>query len=233
VGGLSFFWAWNIAQSNSRRRIGEAHRRYNRSVSSRLFILAVVLGASFSWAQKPTDNSLPGKSPTDNGPKGNSPTENGSTDKSKADATAPANRGNDAQESSSRETKIDISAPAGDDKSHPGSKEAVADLDGSENPDSSGVQEFHPWSPLKAMKDVEVGDFYFKRKNYKAALERYKEALYYKEGDALATFRLAVCEEKLGDKSEARKYFEQYLKVLPEGPFAKDARNSLDRMAKK
>lgn len=98
--------------------------------------------------------------------------------------------------------------------------------------DASGVQEFHPWSPMKAMKDVEVGDYYFKRKNYKAALDRYKEALYYKDNDAIATFRLAVCQEKLGDKAEARKNYEQYLKILPEGPFAKDAHASLDKLAK-
>ena len=94
------------------------------------------------------------------------------------------------------------------------------------------MQEFHPWNPLKAVKDIEVGDFYFKRKNYKAALGRYKDALYYKDGDAIATFRLAECQEKLGDKAEAKKDYEQYLKVLPEGPLAKDARASLNRLAK-
>jgi tetratricopeptide (TPR) repeat protein len=85
---------------------------------------------------------------------------------------------------------------------------------------------------MKAMKDVEVGDFYFKHKNYKAALDRYKEALYYKNNDAVASFRLAVCEEKLGDKDEAKKFYEQYLKILPEGPWAKEAQASLERLEK-
>jgi tetratricopeptide (TPR) repeat protein len=143
-----------------------------------------------------------------------------------------AARSREAEESSSHDTRIDISPPKNDAKNHPGSKEAVEDLDIPENIDVSGVQEFHPWNPMKALKNIEVGDFYFKRKNYKAALERYKEALYYKDGDALASFRLAVCQEKLGDKAEARKYYEQYLKILPEGPFAKDAHASLDRLAK-
>jgi tetratricopeptide (TPR) repeat protein len=143
-----------------------------------------------------------------------------------------AARNREAEESSSHDTRIDISPPKNDAKNHPGSKEAVEDLDIPENIDTSGVQEFHPWNPMKALKNIEVGDFYFKRKNYKAALERYKEALYYKDGDALASFRLAVCQEKLGDKAEARKYYEQYLKILPEGPFAKDAHLSLDRLAK-
>ena len=143
-----------------------------------------------------------------------------------------ADRDREAQESSSRETRTDISPPKDDAKTHPNSKSAVAGMEIEDQQDASGVQEFHPWSPMKAMKDVEVGDYYFKRKNYKAALDRYKEALYYKDNDAIATFRLAVCQEKLGDKAEARKNYEQYLKILPEGPFAKDAHASLDKLAK-
>jgi tetratricopeptide (TPR) repeat protein len=144
-----------------------------------------------------------------------------------------AERNREAQESSSRDTRVDIRPPKGDAKNHPYSKSAVADLEPADNQNASNVQEFHPWNPMKAMKDVEVGDFYFKRKNYRAALARYKDALYWKENDAIASFRLAQCQEKMGDKKEARKFYEQYLKILPEGPFAKDAHASLDRLAKK
>jgi tetratricopeptide (TPR) repeat protein len=150
-----------------------------------------------------------------------------------APSSQSAERNREAQESSSRDTRVDVSPPKDDAKNHPDSKSAVADLLGDENPDTSDVKEFHPWNPMKAMKDVEVGDFYFKRKNYHAALDRYKEALYYKDNDAVATFRLAVCQEKLGDPAEARKHYEQYLKILPEGPFAKEAQASLERLAKK
>jgi len=141
-------------------------------------------------------------------------------------------RNREAGESSSRDTRIDISPPKDDAKSHPYSKAAVADSDNDDNPDNSDVQEVHPWNPMKALKDVEVGDYYFKRKNYRAALDRYKEALFYKDNDAIASFRLAQCQEKMGDKSEAKKYYEQYLKILPEGEFAKEARTSLDRLEK-
>jgi tetratricopeptide (TPR) repeat protein len=139
-------------------------------------------------------------------------------------------RNREAEESSSHDTRIDISPPRDDAKNHPDSKSAIADLEAEDQPDGSGVQEFHPWNPMKALKDVEVGDFYFKRKNYRAALDRYKEALYWKENDAIASFRLAQCQEKLGSKEEAIKYYAQYLKILPEGPFAKDAHTSLDRL---
>jgi len=161
-----------------------------------------------------------------------------SSDKTAADKAASdkaAARNREAEESSSHDTRIDISPPKDDAKNHPGSQAAVAGLDipeASDNPENSGIQEFHPWKPMKALKDIEVGDYYFKRRNYKAALDRYKEALYYKAGDAVASFRLAVCQEKLGDKGEAKKYYEQYLKILPEGPFAKEAHASLDRIAK-
>jgi tetratricopeptide (TPR) repeat protein len=145
-----------------------------------------------------------------------------------------AERNREAQESSSRAGDIDISPPKDDAKKHPYSKAAVADseAENDDKPENSDVQEFHPWNPMKAMKDVEVGDFYFKRKNYRAALERYKEALYYKDNDAMASLRLAQCHEKLGNKSEAKKYYEQYLKILPEGEFAKEAHASLDRLEK-
>lgn len=152
------------------------------------------------------------------------------TDKTAADKAAARNR--EAEISSSLDTRIDISAPKDDAKNHPDSKSAVAGLSVADSPDTSSVQEFHPWNPLKAAKDIEVGDFYFRRKNYRAALDRYKEALYYKDNDAVASFRLAVCQEKLGDEADAKKYYEQYLKILPEGPFAKDAQASLDRLAK-
>src|SRR6266699_5256339 len=79
-------------------------------------------------------------------------------------------------------------------------------------------------------KDVEVGDFYFKRKNYRAAADRYREALFYKDNDAVATFRLAVCLEKMDQPDEARKEYESYLKILPHGPQAEEAQKAIDRL---
>jgi tetratricopeptide (TPR) repeat protein len=134
-----------------------------------------------------------------------------------------------SQESSSRDTRVDTTPPRDDDKNHPYSHDVASDL---EAPPASDVQEFHPWNPYKAGKDIQVGDFYFKRGNFKGALERYKDALYYKQGDAVATFRIGECQEKLGNKAEARKYFEQYLKILPEGPLAKTAHASLEKLDK-
>jgi len=100
-----------------------------------------------------------------------------------------SDRNAEAEESSSRDTKIDITPPKDDAKNHPNSASAMEAVE--EQPSADGVQEFRPWNPMKALKDIEVGDFYYKRKNYRAALDRYKEALYYKDNDAVATFRVA------------------------------------------
>src|ERR1700731_2540914 len=129
-------------------------------------------------------------------------------------------------DSSSKDTQIDLSAPADDAKAHPQSSTAVADAEASAL-SGNGVSEFHTWDPHKAAKDVEVGDFYFKRRNYRAAEGRYREALRYKDNDAVATIRLAVCLEKLGILDDARAEYESYLKILPHGPQAGEAQKTI------
>jgi tetratricopeptide (TPR) repeat protein len=128
-----------------------------------------------------------------------------------------------SEESSSKDLGVDISPPKDDSKTHPFSDSAASEAGGD-------IQEFHPWDPHRAAKDVEVGDFYFKRKNYHAAEARYREALLYKSNDALATFGLAQCLDKLGEADEARQKYENYLKILPEGPRAQEAHKALGRL---
>jgi len=191
-----------------------------------LLSVALFLGAASSAvaqeSTKPTRKTPPANQapPRSDQPRSDSPDE--SRDKPSAVG------------SSSKDVPLDLSAPTDDDKSHPDSSSALHEAEDAaglyEGDELGGIQEFKPWNPHKAAKDVEVGEFYFKRKNYRAALDRYREALYYKNNDALATFRLGVCQEKLGDAGEARKAYEAYLKILPEGPFAAEAQQALQRL---
>jgi tetratricopeptide (TPR) repeat protein len=132
-------------------------------------------------------------------------------------------------ESSSKDTQVDLSPPADDAKAHPQSSAAVAEAE-AEALSSGGISEFHTWDPHKAAKSVEVGDYYFKLKNYRAAEDRYREALRYKDNDAVATIRLAVCLEKLGILDNARVEYESYLKILPHGPQSLEAQKAIDRL---
>jgi tetratricopeptide (TPR) repeat protein len=130
----------------------------------------------------------------------------------------------DDGQSSSKSTQIDLTPPADDAKAHPRSSDILMDEGSAEAADT------HPWDPHKAAKDIEVGDFYFKKKNYSAAESRYREALYYKDNDAIATYHLALCLEKLDRPGEAREQYESYLKILPHGPEAENAKKAIDRL---
>src|SRR5271155_2289337 len=131
-------------------------------------------------------------------------------------------------ESSSKDTQVDLSPPTDDAKTHPQSSAAVANA---EAEGLGGITELRSWDPHKAAKSVEVGDFYFKRKNYRAAEDRYREALRYKDNDAVATLRLAVCLEKMGIWDDARAEYQSYLKILPHGPQAGEAQKAIDRLS--
>jgi hypothetical protein len=192
-------------------------------VMSRCVVFSILLMAAGVLAQNPKQPPLP---PSQVPPR--TTPDSGS----RQDASIAPLRSRES--SSSKDDSVDLTPPKDDEKSHPGSAEAVRDAEDEaglyEGDEIGGVQEFKPWNPHKAEKDVEVGDYYFKRKNYRAALDRYREALYYKDNDAAATFKVAICEEKLGDLEEARTAYEKYLKILPQGPFAPEAHRALERL---
>ena len=137
--------------------------------------------------------------------------------RAKAPVSQTPPRSDDTGESSSKDTMIDLSPPKGDAKSHP-------------NSEAADVGEMHTYNPMRAMKDVEVGDYYFKTKNYVAAISRYREALEYKPMDAVATFALAQALEKNKQPADARESYQAYLKILPNGPHAEESRKALERL---
>jgi Flp pilus assembly protein TadD len=88
----------------------------------------------------------------------------------------------------------------------------------------------HPWDPHQADKDVEVGNYYLKHKNYRAALERFRSALLYKPNDAEATFGLAVTQEHMELLTQAYRSYSKYLEILPHGPQAQLAQDAMKRI---
>ncbi len=188
------------------------------SMRRKTIFLVVMSVSALSWAQSDSArDSSPTKPSRDLSPP--------RSDRVKAD-----DLGAEAGQSSSKETQIDLSAPEDDAKKHPQSAAAVEEAAAGVPP--GGVSEFHTFDPHRAAKSIEVGDFYFKRKNYKAAEERYREALGFKANDATATLKLAISLEKLGVFDDARAEYESYLKILPHGPEAAQAQAALERLKK-
>src|SRR5215467_2202287 len=89
---------------------------------------------------------------------------------------------------------------------------------------------FQPYDPHVAAKDVEVGYYNFKQRNYRSALDRFNHALLYKPHDAEATFGLALTQEKLDLLSQAYHNYEEYLKIVPTGAHAKEAQEAIKRI---
>ena len=192
-----------------------------------LFLAIVCVGLIRVAAAQET--SAPGTQPQEPTAQDSSPQDGQPVEQLPVDKSAPAPKDNRANpprsdnvpagESSSKQTAIDISPPANDAKSHP-----EAELG------SSDVDEFTPYDPMKAMKCIEVGDWYYKQENYKAAVSRYREALEWKPQDAEATYKLAQVLNKTGDVNGAKENYEAYLKILPNGPYAKKAKEALSKL---
>lgn len=213
--------------------------------------VGLLLGLNVAvWAQQdaappsapaPSSSSGSRESSTNPGQSGSAPPSSAPSDDSAKQARTPNlapprsdrvqadDLGSELGQSSSKDTQIDLDPPEDDAKAHPQSSAAVAEAAAGIS-GSNGVTEFHTWDPHKAAKNIEVGDFYFKRKNYRAAEGRYRDALRYKDNDALATIKLAVCLEKLGVLDDARAEYESYLKILPHGPQAEEAQKAIDRL---
>lgn len=197
----------------------------------RSLLLILILACSVGmWGQSsapassaPTNSEAPDSTPASKPATARAP----SLAPPRSDRVNVNDLGPEPGESSSKDSQIDLSPPPDDAKAHPQGSDVLMDVEGATNADGSEV---HPWNPHKAAKDIEVGDYYFKRKNYRAAEDRYREALTYKDNDAVATFRLAVCLEKMDQPDQARKEFENYLKILPSGPQAGEAQKAIQRL---
>jgi tetratricopeptide (TPR) repeat protein len=195
----------------------------------RSFLMVLLLGVCFGVAQN-SSPPVPAKSQKPNSTPSTpdkSSAHNPNLAPPRSDSINATSLGDDRGDSSSKDTQIDLSPPPNDAKDHPKSSDILSDEGSSGGGDTT---EFHLWDPHKAAKDIEVGDYYFRRKNYIGAESRYREALLYKENDAVAIYKLAVCLEKMNRSDEAISQYEGYLKILPYGPEAAEAKKAIERL---
>jgi tetratricopeptide (TPR) repeat protein len=187
-----------------------------------IFLFFALLGSlalgKFTLAQSSQDNQphvTPRKSPPEPTPKPKpAPTPEEPQEQPEPSPSTPATQAQG--ESSSRDSQAEFNAAPRINEPAP-----VAPAD-------EGA--FLPYDPHKASKDVEVGNWYLRQKNYRAALERFNDALLNKPNDAEATFGLAVTEEKLDLLSQASQNYRAYLKMLDSGPHAKECQEAIKRI---
>lgn len=98
------------------------------------------------------------------------------------------------------------------------------------SPDLDGGFVYTPPGPAKS---VEIGNFYLKRHNYKAAISRFKEAIQTRADYAPAYLGLGKAYEKTRQKQKALDAYQKYLDMLPSDKDAEDAKDvhrALDRL---
>ena len=117
---------------------------------------------------------------------------------------------------------------------------ALASLPGlvlaqNEAPDYGELENPSHYVPPSARQSVEIGDFYFRRKDYRGALSRYEEAAKDDPYYAPAYLGLGKVYEKMGKKREALAAYHKYLNALPsqkQADEAKGAHKAIRRLAK-
>ncbi len=95
--------------------------------------------------------------------------------------------------------------------------------------DESVKPKEYAFNPLQASKELQIGNFYFKKGSYRAAAQRFREATRWNAGLADAWLRLGEAEEKLKDAKAAREAYAKYLELSPDAKNATEIRNKINK----
>jgi tetratricopeptide (TPR) repeat protein len=93
--------------------------------------------------------------------------------------------------------------------------------------DESAAPETFPLNPLESERNIKVGNYYWHKGNYRAALQRYERAAKYNPSSADAFFKVGEAEEKLKNKDAARAAFQRVIQLSPDSKSAHEAKKKL------
>jgi tetratricopeptide (TPR) repeat protein len=86
------------------------------------------------------------------------------------------------------------------------------------------------WDPQRAEKDLEVGQYYMKRGDIDAAIDRFEDAILAKPGYALPYRYLGDAQEKHGMKRQAIKSYTKYLDLYPRAEDAAKIHKRIEKL---
>ncbi len=96
--------------------------------------------------------------------------------------------------------------------------------------DKALTTEEYAFNPLQAQKELQTGNYYFKKGSYRAAAGRFREATKWNDGYAEAWLRLGEAEEKLKDRKAAKEAYTKYLEIAGDDHNAEEIRKKLTRL---
>ena len=96
--------------------------------------------------------------------------------------------------------------------------------------DKALATEEYSFNPLQAQKEVQTGNYYFKKGSYRAAAGRFREATRWNDGYGEAWLRLGETEEKLKDGKAAKEAYAKYLELAADAKNAAEIRKRLSKL---
>lgn len=88
------------------------------------------------------------------------------------------------------------------------------------------------WDPLRAEKDMQVGEYYMHKGDLDAAIDRFEDATLAKPGYAVPFRYLGEAQEKKGMKKQAIKSYQRYLDLYPKAEDKDKVQKKIDKLFK-
>lgn len=88
------------------------------------------------------------------------------------------------------------------------------------------------WDPLRAEKDMQVGEYYMHKGDLDAAIDRFEDATLAKPGYAVPFRFLGEAQEKKGLKKQAIKSYQRYLDLYPKAEDKDKVQKRIDKLYK-
>jgi tetratricopeptide (TPR) repeat protein len=85
-------------------------------------------------------------------------------------------------------------------------------------------------NPLEAGRNIETGNFYYKKAKYGAAANRYRSATCWDPSSAEAFLKLGEADEKLHNSNGEREAFEKYLSLAPQAKNAAEIKKKIAKL---
>src|ERR1700720_4587504 len=86
------------------------------------------------------------------------------------------------------------------------------------------------WDPLRAEKDLEVGQYYMRKGDLDAAIDRFQDATTAKPGYAIPFRFLGEAQEKKGLRKQAIASYSRYLDLYPHAEDGDKIRKKIDKL---
>jgi Tfp pilus assembly protein PilF len=96
--------------------------------------------------------------------------------------------------------------------------------------DAAATAKQYAFNPLQAQKELSVGNQYFKKGSYGAALQRYREATKWNPGYADAWLRLGEAAERRNERKTATQAYAKYLELQPDAKNAPEIKKKLEKL---